>query len=143
VSIPFGYVLLLHPGAIHGDSTLTGLYLMGMTGNHTAMNTADSVFLKSPVGTVKIQNTRINDNTSDQSICLKNAKITSSTNVCTQSGYVTMTHSKCDKNTVKHQINYNTIPQLLLNVYKDHFIKYFLWRPILFGCGFSNVFSYL
>ena len=29
-----------------GDSTLHGLYMMAMTGNHTAMATANTVFLK-------------------------------------------------------------------------------------------------
>lgn len=44
--IPFGYTLLVDPWAIHGDSTLIGLYMMAMTGDHHAMQTADSVFLK-------------------------------------------------------------------------------------------------
>ncbi len=46
VTIPFGYTLLVEVGAIHGDSTLTGLYMMAMTGNHNAMKTADTVFMK-------------------------------------------------------------------------------------------------
>ncbi len=46
VRIPFGYTLLVEPWAIHGDSNLTGLYSMAMTGNHKAMATADTVFLK-------------------------------------------------------------------------------------------------
>lgn len=45
--IPFGCTLLVNPFSIHGDSTLTGSYLMAMTGNHKAMGTADTVFLKS------------------------------------------------------------------------------------------------
>jgi hypothetical protein len=44
--VPFGFTLLVDVGSIHGDSTLTGLYMMAMTGNHIAMRTADSVFLK-------------------------------------------------------------------------------------------------
>ena len=44
--VPFGYTLLVDVGSIHGDSTLTGLYMMAMTGNNVAMKTADSVFLK-------------------------------------------------------------------------------------------------
>jgi hypothetical protein len=44
--IPYGHTLLVDPGCIHGDSALTGLYAMAMTGNHIAMQTADSVFLK-------------------------------------------------------------------------------------------------
>lgn len=46
ITIPFGYTLLVEVGAIHGDSTLTGLYMMAMTGNHNAMKTADTVFMK-------------------------------------------------------------------------------------------------
>ena len=44
--IPVGYTLLLHAGCLHGDARLTGLYLMGMTGNHQAMQTADTVFFR-------------------------------------------------------------------------------------------------
>lgn len=39
-------LLLLDVGCIHGDAQLVGLYLMGMTGNHTAMQTADTVLFK-------------------------------------------------------------------------------------------------
>lgn len=46
VPIPYGFTLLVNPWAIHGDSTLTGLYMMAMTGNHNAMKTADTVFIK-------------------------------------------------------------------------------------------------
>jgi len=45
-AIPFGFTLLVDVGAIHGDSTLTGEFMMAMTGNHKAMKTADTVFLK-------------------------------------------------------------------------------------------------
>lgn len=44
--IPFGYTLVLNAGCIHGDARLVGLYLMGMTGNHDAMRTANTVFLR-------------------------------------------------------------------------------------------------
>ena len=44
--VPFGYALLVDVGSIHGDSTLTGTYMMAMTGNHNAMKTADTVFVK-------------------------------------------------------------------------------------------------
>lgn len=47
VTVPFGYTLLVDVGCLHGDSTLTGLYAMAMTGNHEAMQTADTVFIKS------------------------------------------------------------------------------------------------
>lgn len=46
VRVPFGFTLLVEPWAIHGDSNLVGLYSMAMTGNHRAMATADTVFLK-------------------------------------------------------------------------------------------------
>lgn len=46
VQVPFGYTLLVEPWAIHGDSNLVGLYSMAMTGNHIAMATADTVFIK-------------------------------------------------------------------------------------------------
>lgn len=46
VRVPFGFTLLVEPWAIHGDSNLTGLYSMAMTGNHLAMATADTVFIK-------------------------------------------------------------------------------------------------
>ncbi len=46
VTIPFGHTLLVEPWAIHGDSTLRGMYSMAMTGNHNAMKTADTVFMK-------------------------------------------------------------------------------------------------
>lgn len=46
VTIPFGHTLLVEPWAIHGDSTLRGMYSMAMTGNHYAMRTADTVFMK-------------------------------------------------------------------------------------------------
>lgn len=46
VCIPYGFTLLIDVDAIHGDSTLTGLHQMAMTGNHNAMKTANSVFIK-------------------------------------------------------------------------------------------------
>ena len=36
---------MLNAGCIHGDARLVGLYLMGMTGNHDAVHTADTVFV--------------------------------------------------------------------------------------------------
>lgn len=46
VRIPYGYTLLVEPQCIHGDSTLIGMYVMAMTGKHTAMGTADTVYCK-------------------------------------------------------------------------------------------------
>eukprot|EP00122_Pirum_gemmata_P012333 Pgem_evm1s11456 len=59
VSIPFGYTLLVDSWCIHGDSTLTGMFMMAMTGNHTAMQTADTVFMKNGEEnvTVSVSNT--------------------------------------------------------------------------------------
>ncbi|MCP5506404.1 MAG: hypothetical protein H7A38_05930 [Chlamydiales bacterium] len=48
VQIPYGYTLVVEEGAIHGDTTLNGLFMMGMTSDHTTMRTADTVFLKYP-----------------------------------------------------------------------------------------------
>jgi hypothetical protein len=55
LQIPFGFSLIVNPHAIHGDTNLKGLYLMGMTGNHEAMSTADTVFLYHPTGPVCIK----------------------------------------------------------------------------------------
>lgn len=46
VQIPYGYTLIIEEGCIHGDTTLNGFFLMGMTSSHTTMRTADTVFLK-------------------------------------------------------------------------------------------------
>ena len=48
VQIPYGYTLIIEKDCIHGDSTLNGFYMMGMTSDHTTMRTADTVFLKFP-----------------------------------------------------------------------------------------------
>lgn len=50
ITIPYGYTLLVEPQALHGDSNLVGLYMMAMTGNHTAMSTADTVYLRNRSG---------------------------------------------------------------------------------------------
>lgn len=50
VEIPFGSTLIVREGCIHGDTTLQGPFMMGMTSNHTAMQTADTVFLKNSRG---------------------------------------------------------------------------------------------
>jgi hypothetical protein len=44
--IPLGCTWLVDVGCIHGDSNLTGTFVMAMTGNHRAMQSADTVFLK-------------------------------------------------------------------------------------------------
>jgi hypothetical protein len=46
IAVPYGYTLIVEPWAIHGDSALVGLYSMAMTGNHLAMQTADTVFIR-------------------------------------------------------------------------------------------------
>ena len=48
VQIPYGYTLIIEEGCIHGDTTLVGFFMMGMTSDHTTMRTADTVFLKYP-----------------------------------------------------------------------------------------------
>jgi hypothetical protein len=46
ICIPYGYTLLVDAMALHGDSGLIGTYIMSMTGDHHAMGTADTVYLK-------------------------------------------------------------------------------------------------
>jgi hypothetical protein len=46
VQIPSGWCLIIEPWCIHGDTTLYGKYVMGMTSDHVVMSTADTVFLK-------------------------------------------------------------------------------------------------
>ena len=46
VEVPYGYSIIVDRGAIHGDSTFVGSYLMAMTINHKTMATADVVFLR-------------------------------------------------------------------------------------------------
>ena len=46
VQIPYGYTLVIEEDCIHGDTTLNGFFMMGMTSDHTTMRTADTVFLK-------------------------------------------------------------------------------------------------
>jgi len=53
--IPFGYTLLVEPYVLHGDSSLIGLYSMGMTGNHNAMSTADTVLIKNKITSYNVQ----------------------------------------------------------------------------------------
>ncbi|MDP1608256.1 MAG: hypothetical protein Q8L98_02950 [Chlamydiales bacterium] len=48
VQIPYGYTLVIEEDCIHGDTTLNGFFMMGMTSDHTTMRTADTVFLKYP-----------------------------------------------------------------------------------------------
>jgi hypothetical protein len=48
VQIPYEYTLIIEEGCIHGDTTLNGFFMMGMTSDHTTMGTADTVFLKYP-----------------------------------------------------------------------------------------------
>jgi hypothetical protein len=47
VQIPYGHTLIIGKNAWHGDATLKGLYMMGMTANHLLMeSTTKSWFLK-------------------------------------------------------------------------------------------------
>lgn len=48
IQIPYGYTLVIEEDCIHGDTTLDGFFMMGMTSDHTTMRTADTVFLKYP-----------------------------------------------------------------------------------------------
>jgi len=46
VQIPLGYTLIVQSGCIHGDTNLSGHYMMAMTSDHKSMATADTVFLR-------------------------------------------------------------------------------------------------
>ncbi|HSX37811.1 MAG TPA: hypothetical protein VLE95_03160 [Chlamydiales bacterium] len=48
IQIPYSHTLVIEEGCIHGDTTLNGFFMMGMTSDHTTMRTADTVFLKYP-----------------------------------------------------------------------------------------------
>jgi hypothetical protein len=48
IQIPYGHTLIIEEECIHGDTTLNGFFMMGMTSDHTTMKTADTVFLKYP-----------------------------------------------------------------------------------------------
>ena len=49
IQIPYGYTLIIEEECIHGDTTLNGFFMMGMTSDHTTMRTADTVFLKDSI----------------------------------------------------------------------------------------------
>lgn len=59
IQIPYGYTLIIEDGCIHGDTTLNGLFMMGMTSDHTTMRTADTVFLKYPKNRENVKITMI------------------------------------------------------------------------------------
>lgn len=46
IQIPYGYTLIIEEDCIHGDTSLNGFFMMGMTSDHVTMGTADTVFLK-------------------------------------------------------------------------------------------------
>ncbi len=46
VKIPYGCTLIIDGGCIHGDTNLSGMFMMCMTSNHVTMKTANTVFLK-------------------------------------------------------------------------------------------------
>lgn len=48
IQIPYAYTLIIEEECIHGDTTLNGFFMMGMTSDHTTMRTANTVFLKYP-----------------------------------------------------------------------------------------------
>lgn len=47
VEIPYGHTLIIEENCIHGDTNLSGMFMMCMTSNHRTMQTANTVFLKS------------------------------------------------------------------------------------------------
>lgn len=63
IQIPYGHTLIIDEGCIHGDTTLSGFYLMGMTSAHTTMRTADTVFLKYPETKANVRATLVGTET--------------------------------------------------------------------------------
>lgn len=49
VQVPFGWTIIIEKHCIHGDTTFSGFYMMTMTTDHITMQSADSVFIKSPL----------------------------------------------------------------------------------------------
>jgi hypothetical protein len=49
IQIPYNHTLIIEEDCIHGDTTLNGFFMMGMTSDHNTMRTADTVFLKYPI----------------------------------------------------------------------------------------------
>lgn len=46
LQVPYGYTIIIEEGCIHGDTNVSGMFMMCMTSNHITMRTADTVFLK-------------------------------------------------------------------------------------------------
>lgn len=120
VRIPYGYTLLVDVGAIHGDSTLTGLHMMAMTGNHDAMATADTVFLKNA-------RTRKNVRCSCSGLPVP---VNTSHNI----PYFMMSSDKMNRKTLKHVISHTKaiINQTLTPLQKIYWMTEFscFWRKI-------------
>ena len=108
VHISFGYTLLIEPFCIHGDSTLKGMYMMAMTGNHTAMNTADTVLVKNY-------------------ITGKNVVVKSDTKIGEGNNDVIMTSDKCSLQQIK-KIDSNL--KIKINNELD-FISSLYWKPVV------------
>lgn len=114
ITIPFGYTLLVDVGAIHGDSGLTGMYMMAMTGNHKAMGTADTVFMKNYY---TAKNTVIQTTLDNELKLSVNQDILMTSNKMTKDLLVI-----ADKK-LKKEI-YNT-------VYIEHPLLYYIWNPVI------------
>lgn len=119
--IPYGHTLLIDVGCIHGDSRLVGLYLMGMTGNHTAMTTADTVFLR---------------NTHCEHVSA------TKTGRCCQFEPL-MTHH--ENNSLQLFQTYDRLSkQILKNVFWSRPLSYYIWQPVIIDVLhlFSNTKKY-
>jgi len=127
VSIPFGYTLLLEPWAIHGDSTLRGMYMMAMTGNHSAMQTADTVFLKNKITR---KNIVIYSNESSNKFSNESSNKYPNSNIINKMDDILLTSDKmsleklkkCDK-ILKQTIN--------TTINKINPIMNLLWQPVI------------
>jgi hypothetical protein len=116
ITIPYGYTLLIDVGAIHGDSCLTGMYMMAMTGNHEAMQTADTVFLKN---TDTAKNTVIS---TDINI-YKELKLSINKDILMTSNKITKDSLVLADEKLKKEI-YNTVRI-------NHPLFYYIWNPII------------
>jgi hypothetical protein len=131
VYIPFGFVLILHPNAIHGDSTLTGLYLMMMSGNHNVMQLSDTVFLRHTQGLIAVED--INSN-------LEEEKEYKDKNY----NHLLMTNSKCSLDELRNVWSH-VETQLYENVRrKQPYWNYLVWRSVMLSIKFwAKTFNYL
>ena len=138
VRIPFGYTLLIEPWAIHGDSTMTGMYMMAMTGNHNAMKTANTVFIKyaddiSNISEISLANKSIDTSANviikELESKSRNMKIEENKNQKTQEDII-MTSDKMSLEEVYKMDN--LLKKYIQNIVAlYHPIKSIFWQPVI------------